>query len=348
VFKFFLKFNVFVLNLVTIFSFIINNSVYAVTTKGKGKGILGEEKEFNIAYLPTTKKYILRDTVRNIETRSDNFKTIEEQLEDIEFDAKLRWDPNYSEIIKDSVEKSIVNSATPYFEDSIAVDAHTNMAIVYDYYKNMFGRDSYDNKGSEIIQYVHYGKQCKEGLFNGMAFRFGDGDGKDIKPRASLLAVVGHEFTHAVIFCTAYLSNEGMPGALHESLCDCMGALISKKWVIGDDNELIRSLFDPTINGHPDHMSKYIENGNTHVNCGIHNKAIFLLSEGGNHYGVTVKGIGREKTAKIIYHAITKYLKENSTFHDMREPAISSAKDLNFTEEEIKSIEDAYTAVGIY
>lgn len=93
-----------------------------------------------------------------------------------------------------------------------------------------------------------------------------------------------------------------------------------------------RSMFDRTQRfslsnrGQPDHYSEvltpadtmcnstaYNDNGCVHFNSGILNKFAYLVAEGGTHRGVTVRGIGRYKLARITYRAMTVGLNRSST-----------------------------------
>ncbi len=121
-------------------------------------------------------------------------------------------------------------------------------------------------------------------------------------------------------------------------------------WVIGEsapgfsEDSPLRSMADPNIQdgdggtlfdrdarysnanrGQPDHYedlltpadklcdsTRYDDNGCVHFNSGILNKFAYLISEGGEHRGVTVEGIGRVKLARIAYRTMTVQLNEAS------------------------------------
>src|SRR5690606_10609233 len=123
-----------------------------------------------------------------------------------------------------------------------------------------------------------------------------------------------HELTHAVIEHTANLRYWGEPGALNESLSDIFAVMVDPDWLIGEDvyiprnSKAIRSLKDPTQYNQPDHYRNrykgFDDNGGVHINSGIHNKAAYLLMDGGTHNGVTVQKIGKPKTAQIYYRTL--------------------------------------------
>jgi len=122
-------------------------------------------------------------------------------------------------------------------------------------------------------------------------------------------------------------------------------------WLIGEASpgfsavSPLRSLADPNLRdgnglsmfnrtarfslanrGQPDHYADvltpddaqcgstaYQDNGCVHFNSGILNKFAYLISEGGVHRGVTVKGIGRYKLGRIAYRAMTVGMNQSST-----------------------------------
>ena len=109
---------------------------------------------------------------------------------------------------------------------------------------------------------------------------------------------------------------------------------------------------DPAKYGDPDHYSvRYTgtqDNGGVHINSGIGNKAAYLLSQGGTHYGVKVTGIGTAKTGKIYYRALTQYLTPSSNYSQLRSAAVQAATDLyGAGSAEVASVNAAYNAVGV-
>ncbi|EZP75153.1 Bacillolysin (neutral protease) [Parageobacillus genomosp. 1] len=248
--------------------------------------------------------------------------------------------------------------------EASAVDAHYFAGIVYDYYKKVHRRNGLDGQGGEIHSTVHYAKEYNNAFWNGYQIVFGDGDGETFLPLSGALDVVAHELTHAVTENTANLIYEGESGAINEAVSDIFGELIEfyaeKRidWTIGEDvytpgisNDALRSLKDPAAYGYPDHyLNRYTgieDNGGVHINSSIINKAAYLISEGGAHYGVQVKGIGKEKLGKILYRTLTCYLTSSSNFHQLRLAMIQAAKDLYKDGQEVETVNQAFHAVGI-
>lgn len=249
--------------------------------------------------------------------------------------------------------------------DAPAVDAHYYAGVTYDYYKKTFNRNSFDGNGAAINSHVHYGKNYNNAFWDGTQMVYGDGDGKVFRPLSGALDVVGHEITHAVTERTAGLIYEGESGAINESISDIFATLIefynkkSADWLIGEDvytpskkGDALRYMDNPTKAGDPDHYSKrYVgddDNGGVHINSGISNKTAYLISQGGTHYGVTVKGIGQDKLGKIYYRALTQYLTPASNFQHLRYAVIQSAKDLYGAKSSaVTTVTNAFAAVGI-
>jgi thermolysin len=249
--------------------------------------------------------------------------------------------------------------------DRAAVDAHYYAGLTYDYYKNTFNRNSYDNKGAALNSTVHYGRSYNNAFWNGAQMVYGDGDGTTFIPLSGSLDVVAHELTHAVTDFSSDLVYQYESGALNEAISDIFGTLAeyydnnNPDFEIGEDiytpaksGDALRSMSDPTKYGDPDHYSKRYtgtsDNGGVHINSGIINKASFLLSQGGTHYGVTVSGVGTSKMGAIFYRANTVYFTSSTNFSQAKAGAVQAAKDLyGSTSPEVTSVVNAFNAVGI-
>jgi bacillolysin len=92
----------------------------------------------------------------------------------------------------------------------------------YDFYKNVFNRDSYNNAGAALISSVHYGVNYNNAFWDSSLKQmvYGDGDGVKFKPLSIGVDVTAHELTHGVIDMTANLKYEKEPGALNEAIAD--------------------------------------------------------------------------------------------------------------------------------
>ena len=265
-----------------------------------------------------------------------------------------------------------------------AAQVSSNMGIAFDYYKKIFNRDSFDNKNGpiNIVWYEDKGKYPFEetgvdvegslAAFNceNNKFMFADiinlsneeKEGYKCAPGLGL-DVVAHEFTHSVIYSEAQMIYKDQSGAIDEALSDLFGELVQywhtkeKGWTCGEDvyTSNIRSLAKPSERdtrrgAAPDHFSQYDASkfNSVHNNSGIIGKAGYLLSEGGEHHGVKVEGVGMEKMGQILYHTITNYLVEKTDFSALRTYLIQSATELfGSNGEEVQAVTKAFEAVGV-
>ncbi|WP_173021582.1 M4 family metallopeptidase [Lewinella sp. W8] len=116
--------------------------------------------------------------------------------------------------------------------DDIAWDAHWGTQVVYDYWLDVHGRNSYDDNGIAIKSFLHYGVAYDNAFWNGTAMTYGDGsyqgganpDGT-FAPLMSL-DVCGHEIGHAICTFTADLVYANESGAMNEGFSDIWGAAI--------------------------------------------------------------------------------------------------------------------------
>jgi len=250
--------------------------------------------------------------------------------------------------------------------DRAAVSAHVNAAKTYDFYKNTYGRNSYDNAGARLNSTVHYSTNYNNAFWDGTKMVYGDGDGTTFVALSGALDVVAHELTHAVTEYTAGLVYQNESGAINEAVSDIMGTVAEYTvgsnfdWLVGEDiytpgvsGDALRSMSNPAAYGDPDHYSKRYtgtqDNGGVHINSGIINKAAYLLGNGGTFYNVSVTGIGVPKLGAIYYRALNTYLTPNSNFSSLRAAVVQSAKDLyGSTSAEATAAAKSFDAVGVY
>ncbi len=258
-------------------------------------------------------------------------------------------------------------------KDDAALDAHWAGEMVYDYWKNVHGRNSFDNNNSAIKNYVHYSTKYDNAYWNGSVMTYGDGSDTYFDALTSL-DVVAHEIGHAVCQYTANLTYQDESGALNEALSDIWGCSVEyyaapekETWVMGEDIDRrsdqsypgLRDLAHPKNKGLPDtYGGEYwytgtSDNGGVHTNMGPMSHAYYLMCEGGsgtndlgNSYSVTAIGI--DKAQKIIYRAEAVYLTNNTNYADMRNYCIQAAKDLyGDGSQEVKTVTNAFYAIGV-
>ncbi|MEI4803333.1 M4 family metallopeptidase [Bacillus sp. FJAT-51639] len=309
---------------------------------GTGKGVLGDTKSINTTLSGSS--YYLQDNTRGAAIYT--------------YDGKNRT--TLPGTLWADVD-NIFNAS----RDAAAVDAHYYAGVTYDYYKNTFNRNSYNDAGAPLKSTVHYKSGYNNAFWNGSQMVYGDGDGYTFVPLSGGLDVVGHELTHAVTEYSSNLVYQDESGALNEAVSDIFGTLIeyadnrNPDWEIGEDiytpgtaGDALRSMSDPTKYGDPDHYSKRYtgtdDNGGVHTNSSIINKAAYLLANGGTHYGVTVNGIGKDKVGAIYYRANTQYFTESTTFSQARAGLVQAAADLyGANSAEVAAVKQSYDAVGV-
>ena len=247
--------------------------------------------------------------------------------------------------------------------DAAGVSAAYNTRKVYDYYLNTHTRHSIDGKNKNLMAVTHFESQYNNAFWQGTFMVYGDGDNIKFKSLAGGLDVAAHEMTHGVIQSTANLIYENQSGALNESFADVFAAMVDRNnWTIGEDVTVsspgfLRSMSDPSkgLRPQPVKMSQYQnlsndkdhDNGGVHVNSGIPNRAAYLTAEGLTAEGLGAS-IGREKTEKIYYRALTTYLQSSSQFLDARHALIQSAEDLfGVNQAEVNAVKAAWDAVEV-
>jgi Zn-dependent metalloprotease len=252
---------------------------------------------------------------------------------------------------------SPISSSTSQFtyNDPEAVSALYNLGLTYDFFKNQFNRNSYDDNGADMIGIVRYTEQAGapmlNAIWNGKFMAFGSAD-----KFSGALDVVAHEMTHAVVEKTADLVYQDQPGALNESIADILGegtewsTAGSSDWKVGSvlGPGMQRDMISPESCGQPSKMSSFVQTsldyGGVHINSGIPNHAFYLLVE-----GLPGGGIGRQKAHQIFYRTLTTKLSKNSDFQDMRAGAVQSAKELyGAGSTESLKVMAAFDAVEIY
>lgn len=133
-----------------------------------------------------------------------------------------------------------------------AVDIHWGMGHTYDFYREVFDRDSYDGQGSPIYNLfylpldpndksypatIDMNNAAANTTFAKPFMIYGMGNraiGKWSMNPVVELSVMSHEFTHIVTDASAGLVYQGESGALNESFSDLMGICV-KKYVQGND-----------------------------------------------------------------------------------------------------------------
>lgn len=239
-------------------------------------------------------------------------------------------------------EDGVYDGANP---DAEGFQSFNNIKAVYNFWKNTFGRDSYDGDGEDIAMYIHVNPHPGSASYNGGCdiFEYGNGN--------TVLDVMGHEFSHAVDDSAGELEYAFESGALDESFADIFGhAMDLGDWLIGEETPqgTFRSMSNPPMFGQPDKYSDYQFLGDVHTNSGIHNKAAFLLTHGGTFNGRTVQGIGQAKAQMLFYLTLISWVDSYSYFIDARNGMVFYAFILYGPfSDEVCGVRNSYAAVEI-
>jgi Zn-dependent metalloprotease len=256
--------------------------------------------------------------------------------------------------------------------DDVAVnEAYDGADNVYDFYKDVLGRDSIDGQGLELVSSVHYGVGFDNAFWNGAQMVYGDGSGHLFVEGGLTKAidVIGHEMTHGVTQHTAGLRYGSQPGALNESMSDVFGALVKQytlgqsaedaDWLIGEGTlvpelgKALRSMKEPgtAYDGDPQpaHMSDYVDlpddndpkndNGGVHINSGIPNRAFYLAA-------TALTGNAWERAGRIWYAALTEGLQADSDFNAAATATVEAAGQL-FDSAAEEGVRKAWQEVGV-
>jgi len=256
------------------------------------------------------------------------------------------------------------------------VDANYDLlGWVYDCYKNLFNRDSFNNAGIKMISSVHYSTSYCNAFWDGTQMVYGDGDGSQCGNLALSMDVTAHELTHAVTQNESNLTYSGESGGLNESMSDVFGNVCewyrdnngntsgpvsNDTWLVGEDiwtpstpNDALRYMNDPVRDGASlDLWTPGAGSVDVHYSSGISNLAFYLLSQGGTHprgkTSVSVPAIGILKASKIFYSVNSDYLTASSNFAAARTASIQAATALHgASSAEVTAVGKAWEAVGV-
>jgi Zn-dependent metalloprotease len=244
-----------------------------------------------------------------------------------------------------------------------ALDVHWGVEMTYDYYKQKFNRNSYDNKGSQLKSYVNYflWTLIPNASWDGNSMQYGTKLGSN--QGVTAIDVTGHELTHGVTQNTSNLRYSGETGGMNEAMSDIFGKCVQFfarpddiNWAVGNEmNWVIRDMANPNAFQQPDTYggTYWRSNADVHVLSGVGNYFFYLLVNGGtgrndlnNNYSVT--GIGTDKAAAIVYRTNTLYLTPTSNYDNWRTACINAASDLyGATSNEVSQVKNAWYAVGV-
>lgn len=250
-------------------------------------------------------------------------------------------------------------------------EAYDGAGATYDFYHQVFNRNSVDDHGLRLDSTVHYGQQYDNAFWNGSQMVYGDGDGQIFNRFTISIDVIGHELTHGVTQYTAALEYHDQPGALNESFSDVFGSMIKQlnrnedantaDWLIGQGllkpaikGRALRDMCnpgtaydDPLIGPDPQpaDMAHYVQtqddNGGVHINSGIPNRAFCLAAKaaGGNSW---------QTVGPVWYEVLTKRLSPTASFADAATATVEVAAAMGGTGSTLHmAVQNAWITVGV-
>jgi Zn-dependent metalloprotease len=280
------------------------------------------------------------------------------------YNAQQSTNPANTDFTNATTDWNNVNTA----KDEYATDAHFASEMTYDFYKNLFNRNSLDNNGLILAAYVHYDVDLDNAFWDGGSMNYGDGSTTNNTTPYTTLDIGGHEITHGLTQYTANLDYQDESGALNESFSDCMGVSIRQfvrqsatvEYRIGVDNgPAFRSMRTPKTYGQPDtYLGQYwytgtADNGGVHTNSGVQNHWFYIVANGeagtnDNNDAYNVPGISIEKAQAITYRSLAFYLTQTSGYAEARTYSIKAAEDLyGVCSPEVITVTNAWFAVGV-
>ncbi|MFI5391208.1 MAG: M4 family metallopeptidase, partial [Bacteriovoracales bacterium] len=275
--------------------------------------------------------------------------------------------------------KNVVDNNEPTAEaDQSSINALNNAKKVLAYYKEIHGRDSFDNKGSSILSLVHVGINYANAAWvaDKNFMLYGDGDGKRMGDMTKAVDIAGHEMTHGVISQTAKLSMMGEPGALNEAYADFFGKMIAQDgtWILGASVSIssklfpgIRNMENPnsfqdiypdqrgfSVHGsYPSKVSEMVRPLRGTV-CGDENDCCWV------HHNSTIpshasylihQAIGKAKTEALYYLTLTQFLTSESDFKEAAGATLEACKMLinqkHMTSADCSTVKNVFTQVGM-
>jgi Zn-dependent metalloprotease len=258
---------------------------------------------------------------------------------------------------------------TIFFAD---FNAHFDiLGYIYDYFDDHHGWDGPDGVGGPIVTYMRYDTvyNAYSNWIEGYMWfgTYGWGVSDDM---------VGHEYTHAVVYNVSELEYWRQAGAIAESLADMWGEFVdwtcpvvgndlaAQKWEIAETvaGGPIRDMKNPPAYSHPDKYQGtywyFWQSGMTyeeklvandifvHTNSGVGNKLAYLLTDGDTFNGNFVSGMGVAIVRDLYWEAV-QLMGTSPNYSDFHDLLLDAADNLGLTTAQINNIQTACEAVEI-
>jgi Zn-dependent metalloprotease len=259
----------------------------------------------------------------------------------------------------------------PDSDDPAVNEAYDAAGLTYDLFRDIYDRNSIDDRGLRLDATVHYDVRYENAFWNGDQMVYGDGDGRFFNRFTVSIDVIAHELTHGIVSYEAALDYKNESGALNESFADVFGTLVKQRsrqqtvqqadWLIGTEQftakvqgVALRSMKapgtayndralgkDPQPAHYKDLYQGTFDDGGVHINSGIPNRAFYLAA-------MAIGGFAWEKTGRIWYDTLRSGLKANSGFKDAAIASGAVAGQLyGQGSDEQKAVQSAWQQVGV-
>ena len=315
--------------------------------------------------------YRLRDVGRNLHTMSLDGAT------DVRTDEF--WHDDQGQIHYKSWEfllpsHDLIEEDNFWESDPDAVDVHSGLTKVYDYFLNTHGRRGHDGQNGYTPAAVRYWTHYAQASYHTAGKFLFFGDGGEYGRSFTTPDIVAHEFTHMMLRSIVELVIRGESGSVDEAIADIFAVHATfadsrHRWRIGADIDPagFRDLSNPKSRGMPDtyegqnwgeYQSDFgrslgLDEITRHKNSTVMSHWFYLLSEGEedgeNDHGeeYEIRPIGMAKAAGILYRALFR-LNSMATFESVREATIAVTRRMyGRCSEELRQVTNAWNAVGV-
>jgi Zn-dependent metalloprotease len=233
------------------------------------------------------------------------------------------------------------------------------LGYTYDYFAQNHGWDAMDGVGGTIRSYMRY-ILGPNAAYGGGILRFGT------VGFAVSDDVVAHEYTHGVLENVVGLYYVGEAGAINESLADMWGEFVdwscpvlgndgeNKTWKLGEGTGIgvSRNMKNPPAKDQPDTYlgTNWYSGGDNsafvHINSGVGNKLVYLLTDGDTFNGETINGMGETDVRELYWEAL-QLMPVDPDYNDLYQLLLDAADNLAMSPAQVSNIQNGCEAVEI-
>lgn len=250
-------------------------------------------------------------------------------------------------------EAGTASGASP---DDAGEQACRNIVDVYGFFDTNFDRTHLVNNETRcpVLSYVHLHEDWDNRAFHQRGYIGAAPDGcwshaVAFGDDAITLDTVAHELTHAFHWTEAHYLDVTTTRSVSEHIADAFAHFIGywtgrdPDWLMFEDRPggPLRNMADPPAipvdpstcsSGYPDAYTVGSHPGEPicsepHILSTVLSKALYLMVEGGEHRGYTIRGLGEPPIRDFYYQVVTEELHEGSVVLDFAESLIATCED---------------------